>query len=73
MEFSLDQRLYNMRVSKKELFRECKKRGRKVSYDTVRMIINEPDYPVRYELRRKIIQTIEELEKEKGITDIMFC
>lgn len=73
MEFSLDQRLYNMRISMKELLRECEKRNRKVSYSTVRKVINEPYYVVSYDVRRKVIQTIEELEKEKGITDIMFC
>ena len=73
MEFSLNQRLYNMHITMKDLLRECEKRGRKVSYNTVRKVINEPYYAVDWNLRSKVIQTIEELEKEKGITDIMFC
>lgn len=73
MEFSLNQRLYNMHITMKDLLRECEKRGRKVSYKTVRKVINEPYYAVDWSLRTKVIQTIEELEQEKGITDIMFC
>lgn len=73
MEFSLEQRLYNMRISMRELLRECEKRNRKVCYNSVRKVIKEPPYMIDYEIRRKVLQTIEELEKEKGITDIMFC
>ena len=71
MTFSLDQRLYNLKISKKDLHEECKNRGRKVSYSTICKAINEPG-TVLYSVEKKIVDTIQELEKEKGIVSIEF-
>lgn len=42
MQYSLDQRLYNLNMSKKELCEECNCRGRKISYNMVCRVINQP-------------------------------
>lgn len=72
MQFSLDQRLYNMKITKRKLCNECANRGRKVSYDSILKVINDSPYSTTYGTRKKVIDTIEELEKEKGIKSIDF-
>ena len=75
MLFSLQQRLWNMNISKKDLEKECLKRDRKVSYDVIRHIING-SYHAFYEVSNKtwfkVLNTIEELEAEKGIKSIEY-
>ena len=72
MEFSLEQRLFNLRISRKDLERECSSRNRKVSYETVRKVINEPYYMTGREVREKVLETLTELEQERGIKSILF-
>lgn len=75
MLFSLQQRLWNMNISKKDLERECLKRDRKVSYNVIRQVING-SYKSFYEVSNRtwfrILNTIEELEREKGIKSIEY-
>lgn len=66
MKYSLDQRLYNMNITKKDLQKECVKRGRNISYSSVCKVINEPE-EVLYSTEKKVIETVEELEHERGI------
>lgn len=67
MKQSLDQRLYNLRMSKKDLQKECANRGRKVSYDSISKALSNLN-EVLYSTEKKIIDTIQELEAERGIS-----
>lgn len=71
MQFSLDQRLYNLNMSKKELCEECNLRGRKISYGTVCRVIEHPG-EVLYKYEKMVVDTVSELEAIRGITDIEF-
>lgn len=71
MQYSLDQRLYNLNMSKKELCEECNCRGRKISYNMVCRVINQPG-DAFYKYEKIVSDTISELEAIKGITDIEF-
>lgn len=71
MQFSLDQRLYNLNMSKKELCEECNRRGRRISYGTVCRVIAHPG-EVLYKYEKIVVDTISELEALRGITDIDF-
>lgn len=71
MQFSLDQRLYNLNMSKKELCEECNYRGRKISYGTVCRVIEHPG-EVLYKYEKIVVDTVSELEAIRGITDIEF-
>lgn len=71
MLYSLDQRMYRLNISKKKLWEECNRRGRKIGYTSVCAVI---DYPGEKSLKmeQKVTDTIAEMEKERGITDIVF-
>lgn len=71
MTYSLDQRLYNMKLSKKNLDEICVSKGLKISYDMVRRVINEPG-EVLYKYEKMVTDVISELEAKRGITDIEF-
>lgn len=71
MTYSLDQRLYNMKLSKKNLHEICVSKGLKISYDMVRRVINEPG-EVLYKYEKMVTDVISELEAKRGITDIEF-
>ena len=71
MTFSLDQRLYNMKLSKKDLHEICVDKGHKISYSMVCRVLNEPG-EVMYKYKRIVIDVISELEAKRGITDIEF-
>lgn len=71
MTYSLDQRLYNMKLSKKDLYEICVSKGLKISYDMVRRVINEPG-EVLYKYEKMVTDVISELEAKRGITDIEF-
>ena len=67
MKQSWEQRLYNLQMSKKDLQKECANRGRKIGYDSLcKVIANTGE--VLYSTEKKVTDTIEELEKEKGIS-----
>lgn len=67
MEQSLDQRVYNLKMSKKDLHNECINRGRKVSYSSVCKFLSDPS-EVLYATEKKITDTIREIEAERGIS-----
>lgn len=67
MKQSLDQRLYNLRMSKKDLQKECANRGRKVGYDSISKVLSNSN-EVLYSTEKKITDTIQELEAERGIS-----
>lgn len=67
MKQSLDQRLYNLQMSKKDLQRECANRGRKVGYDSISKVLANSN-EVLYSTEKKITDTIRELEAERGIS-----
>lgn len=71
MTYSLDQRLYNMKLSKKDLHEICVDKGYKISYDMVRRVLSEPG-EVMYKYKKIITDVIAELEAKRGITDIEF-
>lgn len=71
MRFSLDQRRYRLNLSRKQLWEECNLRGRKIGYSSVCKAIDTP-LEVEYKTKKKVSDTILDLEKEKGITDIDF-
>lgn len=60
MKQSLDQRLYKLGMSKKDLQKKCANRGRKVGYDSITKVL--------YSTEKKITDTIQELEAERGIS-----
>ena len=61
MTYSLDQRLYNMKLSKKDLHEICVDKGYKISYDMVRRVLNELG-EVMYKYKKIITDVIAELE-----------
>ena len=67
MKQSWEQRLYNLKMSKKDLQKECVSRGRKVGYDSITNVISHST-DVLYSTQKKITDTIQELEAEKGIS-----
>lgn len=67
MKQSLDQRLYNLGMSKKDLQKECANRGRKVGYDFIMKVLSHSN-EVLYSTEKKITDTIQELEAERGIS-----
>lgn len=67
MKQSLDQRLYNLGMSKKDLQTECANRGRKVDYDSITKVLSHSN-EVLYSTEKKITDTIQELEAERGIS-----
>lgn len=67
MKQSLDQRLYNLGMSKKDLQTECANRGRKVGYDSITKVLSHSN-EVLYSTEKKITDTIQELEAERGIS-----
>jgi len=71
MQFSLDQRAYRLGLSKKQLWDECNRRGRRISYSSVCAAVNYPG-EIAYKLEKKVNDTIAELEAEQGITDVNF-
>ncbi len=71
MQFSLDQRRYRLNMSCRQLWEECNRRGRTVSYDMVRKVINQSG-EVLYHTEKKIVDTLAEIEMERGMTDIEF-
>ncbi len=71
MTFSLDQRLYNLKLSKKDLHEICVNKGLEISYSTVCRVINYPG-EVLYKYEKMVTDVISELEAKRGITDIEF-
>lgn len=71
MQFSLDQRRYRLNLSRKQLCEECNLRGRKISYGAVCKVINEPGESL-YQTEKIVLDTIAELEVERGITSSEF-
>lgn len=71
MQFTLDQRRYRLNLTRKQLWEECNRRGRKIGYNSVCKAINAP-LEVDYQAKIKVSDTIAELEKECGVTDIDF-
>lgn len=71
MTFSLDQRLYNLKLSKKDLHEICVNKGLEISYGTVCRVINSPG-EVLYQYEKMVTDVISELEAKRGITDIKF-
>lgn len=71
MTYSLDQRLYNLKLSKKDLHKIYVDKGFKISYDTVRRVINEPG-EVLYKYEKIVTDVISGLEAKREITDIEF-
>lgn len=71
MQYSLDQRRYRLDISRKQLHEECNNRGRKISYNAVCQVINEPG-ELLHHTEKLVIDTIEELEAEKGIVSSEF-
>lgn len=67
MKQSLDQRLYNLGMNKKDLQRECANRGRKVGYDSICKILSNSN-EVLFSTEKKVTDTISELETERGIS-----
>ncbi len=67
MKQSLDQRLYNLGMGKKDLQKECASRGRKVGYDSITKVLSHSN-EVLYSTEKKITDTIQELEAERGIS-----
>lgn len=67
MKQSWEQRLYNLQMSKKDLQKECVSRGRKVSYDSITKVLSHST-EVLYSTEKKITDTIQELEAERGIS-----
>lgn len=67
MKQSLDQRLYTLGMSKKGLQKECANRGRKVGYDSITNVLSHSN-EVLYSTEKKITDTIQELEAERGIS-----
>lgn len=71
MTFSLDQKLYNMKLSRKDLHEICVDKGHKISYNMVCRVLNELG-EVMYKYKKIITDVISELESKRGITDIEF-
>ena len=71
MQFTLDQRRYRLNLSRKQLWEECSRRGRKIGYSSVCKAIDTP-VEVGYKTEKKVSDTITELENEHGITGIDF-
>lgn len=71
MTFSLDQRLYNLKLSKKDLHEICVNKGLEISYSTVCRVINYLG-EVLYRYEKIVTDVISELEAKRGITDIEF-
>ena len=71
MTFSLDQRLYNLKLNKKDLHEICVNNGLEISYGTVCRVINYPG-EVLYKYEKMVTDVISELEAKRGITDIEF-
>ena len=67
MKQSGEQRLYNLQMSKKDLQKECVSRGRKVGYDSITKVLSHST-EVLYSTEKKITNTIQELEAERGIS-----
>lgn len=67
MKQSWEQRLYNLKMSKKDLQKECVSRGRKVGYDSITKVLSHST-EVLYSTEKKITDTIKELEVERGIS-----
>ena len=71
MTYSLDQRLYNMRMSKKDLHGLCSDKGLKISYNMLCRVFSDPG-EVQYKYEKMITDVISELEEKRGIIDIEF-
>lgn len=71
IEYTLDQRLYRLNMTKKDLYEQCKIRGKRISYGKVCQSVNFPTEtePKYTNLLREIVS---EIEKKRGITDIYF-
>lgn len=67
MKQSWEQRLYNLKMSKKDLQKECVNRGRKVGYDSIAKVLSHST-EVLFSTEKKITDTIQELEAERGIS-----
>lgn len=67
MKQSWEQRLYNLQMNKKDLQKECVRRGRKVGYDSITKVLSHST-EVLYSTEKKITDTIQELEAERGIS-----
>lgn len=71
MQFSLDQRRYNLNMSKKEFYKVCVSKGLKISYSMVCRVFNEPG-EVEYKYEKMVKDVLSQLEAKRGITDITF-
>lgn len=71
MKYSLDQRLYNLKLSKKDLHEICTSKGLKISYNTLCRVFSEPG-EVQYKYEKMVTDVISELEAKQGITNIEF-
>lgn len=71
IEYSLDQRLYRLNMTKKDLYEQCKIRGKRISYEKVCQSVNFPmeTDPKYTNLLREVVSGI---EMERGITDKYF-
>ncbi len=71
IEYSLDQRLYRLNMTKKDLHEQCKSRGKRISYEKVCQSVNFPmeTDPKYTNLLREVVSGI---EMERGITDKYF-
>ena len=71
IEYTLDQRLYRLNMTKKDLHEQCKSRDKRISYEKVCQSVNFPmeTEPKYTDLLREVVS---EIEMERGITDIYF-
>lgn len=71
IEYTLDQRLYRLNMTKKALHKQCVNRGKRISYERVCQSVNFPmeTEPKYINLLREVVS---EIEMERGITDIYF-
>lgn len=71
VEYSLDQRLRNLKLNRKDIYEQCKSKGIKISYQKVCEVINCPN-EVDYKYKEIVRKVISDLEFIRGITDIYF-
>lgn len=71
IEYTLDQRLYRLGLSKKDIYEQCKARGKRISYEKICEAVN---FPMEADLKyTNIVKTVvSEIEAEREITDIYF-
>lgn len=71
MQFSSEARCNRLKLNRKQVWVECNNRGRKISYGSVCTAINSPG-ELLYTTEKLVIDTISEIESERGMTDIEF-